>query len=363
MQERKGVKMVKYYDGTRLLSMTDINGHKPELFISTSNRSAGKTTYFNRLVMNRYFKKKEKFCLLYRYTYELDGVGEKFFKDIKKLFFPDYIMKDKTKEKGIYKELIVLKEDEADEKDAGELCGYAICLNKADQIKRNSHLFNDVTSILFDEFMSETNKYCSNEVTKFMSIHTSLARGNGKMTRYLPVYMIGNLISLLNPYYVALGISNKLSIDTNFLKGKGFVVEQGFNTTAASAQKESAFNQAFKSNEYFVTNTQKIYLNDNYTFIDKPTGRGEYLATVKFEGKEYAIRKYTKEGIIYCDRTADSTFPRKISLTTDDHNINFVLLHEMNDFVVLMRYFFDVGCFRFKDLDCKNVILTMLSYN
>lgn len=32
----------KYYDGTKLLSMTDLNGKKPEIFICTSNRTAGK---------------------------------------------------------------------------------------------------------------------------------------------------------------------------------------------------------------------------------------------------------------------------------------------------------------------------------
>ena len=34
-----------FYDGTKLLSMTDLNGDKPEIYICTSNRSAGKTTW------------------------------------------------------------------------------------------------------------------------------------------------------------------------------------------------------------------------------------------------------------------------------------------------------------------------------
>ena len=38
-----------YYDGTRLLSMKDLNGKKPEIFIVTTNRTLGKTTYFRRL--------------------------------------------------------------------------------------------------------------------------------------------------------------------------------------------------------------------------------------------------------------------------------------------------------------------------
>lgn len=43
---------MSYYDGTKLLSLKDINGNLPEIYICTSNRSAGKTTYFNRLCVN-----------------------------------------------------------------------------------------------------------------------------------------------------------------------------------------------------------------------------------------------------------------------------------------------------------------------
>ena len=80
--------MTKYYDGTKLLSLTDLQGQRPEIYICTSNRTAGKTTYFNRLVLRRWEREKRKFGLLYRFNYELDDCADKFFKDINPLFFP-----------------------------------------------------------------------------------------------------------------------------------------------------------------------------------------------------------------------------------------------------------------------------------
>ena len=71
-----------YYDGTKLLSLNDINGKKPEIYICTTNRTGGKTTYFGRLVVNRFLERGEKFAILYRYKYELDNCAEKFFKSI-----------------------------------------------------------------------------------------------------------------------------------------------------------------------------------------------------------------------------------------------------------------------------------------
>lgn len=341
-----------YYDGTKLLSLMDIDGKRPEIYICTSNRSAGKTVFFSRLLVNRWLKKKQKFALLYRYNYELDNCADKFFKDINNLFFPNMTMTSKRKCKGMYHELYL---DDAN-------CGYAIALNNADTIKKYSHLFSDVENILFDEFQSETNNYTDREVEKFISIHTSIARGNGLQSRYVPVFMVSNPVSLLNPYYTALKISSRLTEQMNFLRGKGWVVEQGFNESASTAQKESSFMQAFSYNEYVNYNNDAVYLNDNKAFIDKPNGTSKYICTLKYEGKTFGIREYTEEGIIFCDNKADETHPRKISLTTDDHDINYLMLRRNDILLMRLRYFFEHGCVRFKDLECKDAFLTALSY-
>ena len=344
--------MPQYYDGTKLLSMQDMNGNKPEIYISTSNRSAGKTTYFNRLCVNRFLDKGEKFALLYRFNYELDDCADKFFKDISALFFPNMEMESKRRASGIYHELFL----------DSKSCGYAISLNSADQLKKYSHLFSDVCRILFDEFQSETNHYCTDELRKFQSVHTSIARGNYSQVRYVPVYMLSNHVSIINPYYVQLGISARLKDDTKFLRGDGFVLEQGFNESASKAQKESAFNRAFSDSSYMKYASEKVYLNDNSSFIEKPSGYGKYIATIKYNGREYAVREYAELGIIYCDDKPDKTFKFKLTVTTDDHAINYVMLKKNDLFISMLRWMFEKGCFRFKDLRCKEVILNVLSY-
>lgn len=344
--------MSEYYDGTKLLSMLDLNGAKPEIYICTSNRSAGKTTYYNRYAVNKFKKNNEKFMLIYRYNYELDDCADKFFKDLESLFFHGDVMTSKRKASGIFHELF-LNEDS---------CGYAISLNSADQLKKYSHLFSDVCRMIFDEFQSETNHYCSDEIRKFISIHTSVARGQGKQARYLPVYMIGNPVSIINPYYVELGISERLRDDTKFLKGDGFVLEQGFVESASKAQKSSGFNKAFSKNSYVAYSSQCVYLNDNKAFIDKPNGISRYLCTIRYMGTDYAVREFAEAGCIYVDDRSDSTFRLKITVTTDDHEINYVMLKRNDIFLSTLRLYFEKGCFRFKDLKCKEAVLKALSY-
>lgn len=351
--------MGKYYDGTKLLSLLDINGNKPEIYICTTNRTGGKTTYFGRLCVNRWKEKGEKFCLIYRYNYELDSVADKFFKDIGKLFFPDCFMKSERRANGIYHELFIGKQ--GDEESAVS-CGYAVSLNSADQIKKYSHLLSDTCRMIFDEFQSETNHYCSDEITKLLSIHTSIARGNGEQIRYVPVFMLSNPVSIINPYYVELGISERLRSDTKFLKGDGFVLEQGFIESASEAQKESGFNRAFSRNKYVAYASESVYLNDNKAFIEKPRGVSHYVCTLRYNGVDYAIRDYQELGIVYCDDKPDGSFRNKIAVTTEDHDINYVMLKRNEFFLNSMRYYFEHGCFRFKDLRCKEAVLKALSY-
>ena len=344
--------MGNYYDGTKLLSLTDINGNRPEIYMCTTNRTGGKTTYFGRLVVNRFLDKREKFGLLYRYNYELDDCAEKFFKAIGELFFNGYTMTSKKRAKGIYHELYL----------NGEPCGYAVSINSADQVKKNSHFFSDVKRLIFDEFQSESNTYCPNEIKKFISVHTSMARGQGEQNRYLPVYMLSNPVSIINPYYVELGISSRLTDETRFLRGDGFVLEQGFVESAADAQKSSGFNKAFARNSYVAYSSESVYLNDNKAFVDRPQGVGRYMATLKYNGQTYGIREFAEAGVIYCDDRADETFPLKITVTTDDHELNYVMLKRNDLFLFNLRYYFERGCFRFKDLRCKEAVLKSLSY-
>lgn len=348
-----------YYDGTKLLSMKDLNGNTPELYMCTTNRTGGKTTFFGRMVVNRFIKQGKKFALLYRFNYELDDIADKFFKDINTLFFTGYEMESKRKANGIYHELFLSKKSE----ETSRSCGYAISLNSADQLKKYSHLFSDVDSILFDEFQSETNHYCPDEIRKFLSIHKSIARGQGKQVRYVPVYMLSNQVSIINPYYTELGISSRLSDNTNFLKGDGFVLENGFIESASKAQEESGISRAFKNNQYIAYSSQNIYLNDNKSFIENVENRNcRYLATLRYCGVDYAIREYKDLGILYCDNKADKTFPIRISVTTDDHNINYVMLKSNDMFITNLRYYFEHGCFRFKDLRSKEAVLKAISY-
>lgn len=343
---------MSFYDGTKLLSLRDINRKRPEIYISTTNRNAGKTTFFNRMLMNKFVKRKEKFCLVYRYNYELDDCGSKFFKSIGKLFFNNHEVHSKMHSDKTYAEIYF----------DGDLCGYGVSLNKSNEIKKCSHLLSDTKYMLFDEFQPENNRYLKGEVKALMSIHTSLAREEGKQVKYLPLYMISNTVSIANPYFLAMGITNLLRSNTKYLRGDGFVLEQSYYEDVANMQLESGFNRALSSDSYVAYASQNVYLNDNTTFIDKPSGASRYICTIVSD-KNYSIRYYVDIGLYFMDKTYDRDNKTQISFETKNHNSNTILATASSNYGRMLKELFEKGMIRFSNYECKNVFITLLKYN
>lgn len=346
----------KFYNGTKLITLKDIGGQTPEIFMCCGNRTAGKTFYFKRMLLRRFINSRKKFCILVRFNYELDGVAENFFFDIGPVSFQGHQMSDKPVGRNLFMKLFF----------DGEHCGYAVALNSADTIKKYSSRFVDVDAIFFDEFQPETNKYCPDEFEKFVSIHISIARGGGEHVRYVPVYMCSNSYSLLNLYFVRFGVHKRLGNGAKFVRGDGWVLEMTLNEHAAKAYTSSAFgraiatsNQGSRYNSYVAQNK---FLADSNAFICKMSGPARFFVKVTRNGQTYGIWAYDRQGIMFVSHKFDPSWPINLAFDTNDHDVNLVLVKHTTFYVKQLKEYFDVGMLRFEDVDCKNLFMDLVGY-
>lgn len=346
--------MSEFYDGTKLLSLSDRQGKKPLIYFCVGNRTAGKSYYFKRLLLRRFIKKKEQFILLVRNVNEIKGITQGFFEDIS-YEFPSY----NIEERGLYnnKILFIYLTKEEGEK---ELCGYCFSLKDTEIIKKNSSLFVNVKNILFDEFQSETNQYLKQEVSKLQNILTSVCRGGGKHIREnVNLFMVSNKVSLVNPYFLNFNISRELKQNTKFLRGNGYVLEVCYVESASKAIKESALGRLFEGSTYSSYANDNIYLLDNYAFIEKIEGSYIYVCTLKYENQSFSVKYYHSQNLYYVDQIYDPTYKIILSLDIQSHNENSLYNNEL---IRTFKTIFESGRFRFKNIECKNVILESLKY-
>ena len=343
-----------FYNGYRLLAMTDTNKRKPEIYIAASNRSAGKTTFYNGYALHKFLQKGKKFLLLYRRRYEIDQAADGFFKDIKKLFYPELSMVQERGIKNVFDKLHVSRDIE---KAPLYHCGYVTSISAAEQIKKYSHLLSDIDMIIFDEAFPEDDRYMKNEIDLFMSVHDSLARGNGQMSKYLPVIIIGNLISVFNPYFDALGIIDTLQLTSNFMRGDGFVIEQNFNEISAARHAESAFHRALSSAAYNAATQEKRYINTAYDMIDNSVADiGRYIATIRYNKNLYSVR-YNEAGFFYY--VSDTPDPRyKMQHAATEADITEKSIYDPGSiYRKMLKDRYRKNQVRFRTLKCKDAAL------
>lgn len=343
----------QFYDGTKLLSLKDLDGNEPEIYMCVGNRTAGKSYYFKRLLVRKFKNRGEKFCLLVRFSYELEGIADNFFKDLGQIDFKGCVFSSKPVGKGLFQEFYL----------DGEHCGYAVALNTADTLKKYSSRFVDVDNMFFDEFQSEVGKYAPDEIKKFMSVHVSIARGNGEHVRRVPVFMASNTVSILNPYFATFGIQKRLTAETKFLRGRGWVLEQCYVETAARAIAESGFGRAFAESAYMEYATNNEYLLDNNAFIEKVQGEGKLLCNMTADDVTIGIWEYQQIGILYAALKHDPNFTYNITYKTKDHGVNFIMVKQSSMIAKYMKSMFELGAMRFENLTVKNMVLDFLGYS
>lgn len=331
-----------YYNPTNLLSMTDINGKRPAVYISAGNRTGGKTTAFNSLLLNRFIKRGEKFGLVYRYAKDGSDIVERFFKDIGKMWFAGHEMTYFTKPFGV--EIYF----------DGKSCGYGLPLNLADDIKKRSHLLSDIQRVLFDEFQSDTDSYLDDEVTKLLSIMFSLSRGGGKLYRYVPLYLISNQVSTLNPYYEQMGVNDRMRQGAKFIKGDGWVMQNWINENSKNAIEASPLARAFSKSKYMAYASSGKYLRDDNTQVGKiKKVKKRYQCTLFHQGIAYGL-DLLPNGNWYFRNNGDMTYKKRYAIIQDDVKDGIPLLPEaVRTTISEMR---KRGKIYYETLKCKGVL-------
>lgn len=348
----------KYYDLHQILHKTDINGKKPSIYLITNNRSAGKTTSVLEYALEKFRESYdeelgygEQLLLLYRTRYELSGCAQ-LFEDV--LFRRQELgreMKCKGMAGGMIQQLYL----------DGVLFGFALDISSSDKLKKYSPMFLHVERALLDEYQLESGKYLKHEIQKLMSTIMTVSRGGGSQSRQIELFLLGNPVTIMNPYYCALGIHKRLMHDTKFMRGDGWVAEFGFNEAAAEAIADNPIYNAL-GGAYRSYAIEQTYLREGSNFIEQPTGRSKYLFTLIHEGGRYGIREF-EQGYIYVTKKVDGSCKSVFTYNAGEHDLNTVILDRASYSFELIEHSFKMGRLRFDSIEAKNAVFDILALN
>lgn len=342
---------MKYYDGSKLLNMKDLDGETPFFYITTGNRNSGKTTYYNKLLFDDFLQNNNQFILITRYSNELKGCALNYFDSIQDLFFNEYSVKVENICDGLFRSLHAYK----GEIDLG-VCGFVVSLSGSDKVKRFSSTFRYVYNAYMDEFQSENGIYLTDEVSALQSIIQSVFR-----LRKGRCFMASNAISVLSPLFCAFGIDKRIQPDTRYMRGTGWVLELNYNEDAAEHTITSSWGKAFKNSSYSKYSSGINFSDNKFFVIGKQTEPFKHILTLAYNNKYYGLEYLHRKGFFFISENGNPNDIQIIATSISQHNENSVLSNALT-IKGQMREAFDNGLVRFQTLQAKDAFLDFIKY-
>lgn len=342
---------MQYYDKGELLS------RKGYLNFVIGQRGNGKTYAFKTWCIDDYKKNKRQFVWIRRYSTEIQMMrgsqnANSFFGDVL-----DRYPNDKFEMKGNNKsgKFII----------NGEVMGFYFALSTSSIAKSNS--FPNVDKIVFDEFLiiGNTYHYLADEVTLLFELIDTIFRTREIDGKIKPrgVYLIGNNVTIANPYFLELNIP---PLKTRFWsdKTRGILVEKTQTQAFADAKKNTKFGQLIQGTKYYDYNIENISFNDSDEFIEPKSPNCDFYCAIDYKNRTLGFWNDYKNGLIYTNWQFDPSSYAHYSLTRDDHTTNTFLIKSLTRSRQMQNliWTFRNGCMRFENAQVKACAYEVLSY-
>jgi hypothetical protein len=207
----------------------------------------------------------------------------------------------------------------------GVIMGYGKALSTS--AGRRSASKPNVKRILYDEFLIDDSqgsaeRYLNHgeEMFLFNNFYETIARG-----RDIPVLFIGNAFSMVNPYFISLGIRLNNVENNKIYKGKTWTVLFWKDEQFIAEREKTQFFQATagtKFSEHAFGNT--FYL-DRKDFIKKRPKDSEHQFSVVYMGKTYGVWvDWIKGEYFISSKGANTSRDKTISMSLADNKPNNV---------------------------------------
>lgn len=308
-------------------------------------RGGGKTYGSLKYAIEQYLKAKkkgEKFQFMYvrRWKTELEKLtqcrGGRIFKAVEQEF-PTHNLKAESNILYCDKDII----------------GYAQSLSTGSILK--SDAFPDVKLIIFDEFIIDnrgTYHYLKDEVTKFLDLYETIARG-----RDVIVLFLSNAVTIGNPYFDYFHLDKPANTDIQrFGKSKQILVQNFVSPALSKKKHESRFGQIISNTEYIDYAYDNEWLLDNTDFIEKKTQRSRYYLTLRYKDSWIGIWFDDVQWLYYVSNDVDLQYGHVYSVTTDDHKPNIMLFNAGRKLPWLknLQDAYNMGAVRYESIKLKN---------
>lgn len=294
-----------YYNYDKIISYNAL------LNILIGSRGVGKTYGISKFVIKQFIKKGYEFFYIRRFKTEIKKSVPKFF---------DALIRDNVFENhSLYTKANNFYCD-------NQICGYSYNLSTFQNLKSSN--FPKVKYIIFDEFIIENgnNHYLNNEVETFLGAIETIARD-----RDINVFMLGNAVSILNPYFLYFNLELPYNSDIKLYKENTILLQYIRNEKFEEYKKKSRFGKMVKNTTYESYAIENKFQTLDESFIAHKQITSKFAFGISYKGMTFGVWFDYTIGSIFVSRDYDKN-GQMFVLTTSEHKENTLLLTSIKDY-------------------------------
>lgn len=310
--------MSNFYDWNQTLS------YDADVTMVVGARDIGKTYGLRLQFIRDYLKDGSRFTELVRHKNELNDFTSTYFnRIIENEHFPEYDFK--TDGRHAY----IAAKPKPNCKPKWELLGYYGALTMAQQMKKWT--FSRVKRIgldeaIIDKRLDNYHRYLPNEFSVLANIVDSISREREDTDYKLRprIYLLGNSVDLLNPYFAAYNIyepkygyswhKNKTML-LHYVKSEGYAKAKTKNTVSGRMLEDTMDELISAGNEF---------LRRNNDFVFKKPARAKFYFGIVYQGMKFGIWVDNKEGYYYVNQSIPADAKHVFALTAEDNRVNYI---------------------------------------
>ena len=312
-------------------------------------RGIGKTYGLRVQFLNDFINKKWRFCEVCRFQKEQKLVSSNYFSRLEQdKRFKDYMFKTTTTQ------AFIAKKPKNNNKPVWQCCGYFVALSNHQQLKKQT--FSNVVRFCFDEAVLDKkdiyHRYLTEEFEKLASIIDTVSRERADTQSVKPhIYLLGNSLDLLNPYFKRYKIGAKIKQGYSWHSNKEMLLH--YVTNIDYSQSKSIDTVAGRmlagTDAGKIANLNEFKTIDNEYIENKPNN-AEFMFGIIYNSNCFGC--WSSNNLYYINsKIPNNTTKTIFSLTLDDASINYKQAKRAEPTLKAMFKMFDVGYIRFVSTD------------
>lgn len=328
----EGEQVFEYYDWARTLS------YDAEVTVVVTARGRGKTYGIRKQAVQDWIRNGERFVEVCRYKGELAGVMASYFDRLAEdERFSEYVFA--VRERMAW---IAPKPEDGKKVKHWEPLGYFVALTEQQSLKK--HTFNRVRRIIFDEaIMDKTDRlhrYLPREFDVLTNLVDTISRQRpGEETR-CRVYLLGNAVDLVNPYFQRLGINRIPRYGFTWHNERHALLHYEEPGKWSAARAEGTLVGHMTGKELARTNFGNMFSEAGRGLLGNKPKWAKCQYGIVCEGVRFGIWYDWTNGLVF----VNGRIPKEVTtfaLTTSDNEINFLMVRRSDG---VMRSLVELYC-------------------